>query len=590
MSGFSQRSTLLWTSAGVLAALIALLFGPELTARVQVNRFSAALARQWTPDTLIPTADACPPAGDARALGAMQGALARAQDGDPHRALHEGQLACLQGDVRRAGDRWLAGLNASFVPDPALLLDAAIARFAVGETLKTTRAAEISRYAARQSREREKDALDTAIGWQEMAFVYDPGVGAGNRLAALYQKAGREEDAAWVWARLQAATSPDEEAHWLAQARVRERDKDWAAAMSAYLQAAALAQTPANAYSDYLKAGAAGRRAKRFDDAVSAYQKALDLLPDKIDAYLGLGETYRAQKEYDEAAAWFQRARGLFPDDYRPPYYLGLVARAQERYEEALAYFEQSLEWKPDNPGALYYKAVTLDALQRRGEAIQALSQAIAHHRKPPESWQKLLAKWRRYPDYAQDPDRWWERGRAAEKEKDWARAAAIYAEGAGKAQPPDDYRLLEREALMHRYLKEWDQAAAIYEDLVQRYPDKINAYLGLGETYRAQKEYDEAAAWFQRARGLFPDDYRPPYYLGLVARAQERYEEALAYFEQSLEWKPDNPGALYYKAVTLDALQRRGEAIQALSQAIAHHRKPPESWQKLLDQWQNQP
>ena len=65
---------------------------------------------------------------------------------------------------------------------------------------------------------------------------------------------------------------------------------------------------------------------------------------------------------------------------------------------------------------------------------------------------------------------------------------------------------------------------------------------------------------------------------------------EALAYFDQSLEWKPDNPGALYYKAVTLDALQRRGEAIQALSQAIAHHRKPPESWQKLLDQWQNQP
>ena len=268
---------------------------------------------------------------------------------------------------------------------------------------------------------------------------------------------------------------------------------------------------------------------------------------------------------------------------------MGLVAQAQKRHDDALAYFDQSLGLKPNNPSVLYYKATVLDALQRRSEAIETLTQALALMKKKPEGWQKLLDKWLRYPDYAQDPGRWWERGQAAEKEKDWAQAAAIYAEGAGKAQPPDDYRLLEREALMHRYLKEWDKAADLYDDLVKRYPDKIDAYLGLGETYRAQGRYEEAASWFQRARELFPDDYRPPYYLGVTALNAHEYDEALAYFDEALALKPGYVYAFYYKAQTLKAMGRVDEAIVALSQAIELHPSHPESWKEQLSQWQGQ-
>ena len=584
MAGNKWQATLI----AVAALLTLVLLGPTVWARGQINLYTRDLVRIWQPDRLIPTDDACPPLADAAQLQAMQARLAQADGADAHRLLHQGELACLQGDVRRAGAIWMAG-QASYLPDPVLLLDAGIAGFSDGRILETPEDEGIGRYAASRSAASKK-AADIAIAWQEMSFAYDPSTKTAGRLAALYSKNGQKADAKNVWGRLEAAYPESNAVHWQARGKALEQKKEWAGAMNAYEKAATLEKLPADAFKDFLQAGVMGVRAKAFDEAEGSYQKAIAVMPDKIDGYLGVADVFRTQKRYDDAIAWYQKTGALFPQDYRPPYYLGLVARAQKDYERALDYFEQSLTLKPNNAGVLYYKATVLDALQRRGEAIGALSQAIEHHPSHPESWRKLLAKWQRYPDYAQDPDRWWERGRAAEKEKDWAQAAAIYAEGAGKALPPDDYRLLEREALMHRYLKEWDAAAALYEDLVHRYPEEINAYLGRGEVARSQKLYDEAAGWFARAQELFPQDYRPPYYLGLVARAQKDYEKALDYFEQSLTLKPNNAGVLYYKALVLEALQRRVEAISVMALAVELHPSHPESWRKLLAKWQRYP
>jgi len=533
---------------------------------------------------LIPNDRACPSAASDVAQE-MAAHLTRARSADPDSSLHWGELACIQGKRQAARQSWEAETRRTPAP-PLHSLFAAIVAFPDHDILASPYMKAIADYATQfgSEKERQKD-LATAIDWYEFAFAYAPSEAAAGKLASLYRRLGEDASAEEVWHRLQTSFSSESPEYWWAVGQMAEQKKDWEAAANAYHKAAELA-TNTDAFKYLSREGLMWRRARDFDHARIAYQKAIALMPDKIDAYLGMGETYRAQKAYEEAAQWFARAQELFPKDYRPPYYLGLVARAQKNYEDALAHFDASLALKPDNPSVLYYKAITLDAMQRRGEAIQTLSQAIAHHKNPPENWRKLLSKWERYPDYAQDPDRWWERGRAAEQEKDWSRAAALYAEGAAKAQPPDDYRLLEREALMHRYLKEWDEAAAIYEDLAARYPDKINAYLGMGEVYRAQGRYEEAAQWFARAQELFPEDYRPPYYLGLAALGLKQYDDALAHFDRALSLKPGQVYVLYYKAQALHGLGRIQEAIAALEQAINLHTNPPKSWEELLKKW----
>ena len=369
----------------------------------------------------------------------------------------------------------------------------------------------------------------------------------------LYKKNGEETQIKKVWQQLADETDTQTPDHWWALGQLAELNKDWE-----------------NAAADY-KRGAIMPEA------------------DAFKFYMHLGQLYFRQNQYSQASRWFKQASQEKPQSTQPYYFLGLAARGQKQYAKALSYFDQALLRNSNDANSSYYKAVTLDDLGRRAEAIDLLATVIRDRPKPPESWRKLLDKWQRYPDYARDPDRWWQKGREAEKDKDWEKAAAFYHEGAGKALPPDDYRLLEREALMYRNLKKWDKAASIYEDLITRYPDKLNAYLGRGEVARVQKQYDEADRWFVRAQKVAPDDYRPPYYLGLVARNQQHYEKALTLFESSLAQKPDNPGVLYYKAVTLDKLGRRAEAIETLKKAIAASPHPPESWNNLLRQWQEE-
>ena len=566
-------------------SLLLLFFGvPSVGAAAAVNAFSLELIRLWTPDTLMPSQPACKLAANTETTKRMGNWLEQASDRDAHAAFHRGVLACLQGNEKKALEAWLEDNN-----HPASVLFAAIAAFAQGHRLETPFADQVGNYGYNMGGIREREGnIFSAISWYSFSLAYRADVKAADKLANLYHVRGEDGLAEETWRRVAEALPTSAPGHWEALAQTAELKQEWSTAADAYAQGAAIADTTA-AYSLWLQSGYAWLRAKVHSSAEEAFRQALTLNPDKVDAYLRMGEVFRYQKRYEEAAIWYQRARGVAPNHYAPPYYLGLLERAQGNYEAALIYFEQSLALKPDNVDVLYYKALMLDALQHRGDAITVLNQAIATHKNPPQSWLDLQKRWQRYPIYAEDPDRWWEKGQVAEKEKDWARTAAIYEAGAARAFPPDDYRLLNRAALMYRYLEAWEQATAIYEDLIGRYPDRLDAYLGLGEVFRLQGKYDTAAVLFRQAQAVDSDHYAPPYYLGLVSYAQKHYGEALDYFETSLTLKPENPGALYYKAQALKALDHPREAIEILTEAIAHHSNPPESWQELLEKWETE-
>jgi len=557
--------------------------GPTVWAKWQINRFSLQWMQYWTKDTLRLTSGICPAVIDAATRQAMETYLQRAGEHDPLSAVHRGAVACLLGNQQEAERIWHIG---SGKQDPISSLFAAITAFAHKQVLETPYAEDLAKYGYKRCTyyDEQKD-IPAAIRWCEFSLAYAPRRDAAATLADLYkaqQGAPHSQDA---WLLLQKQVDPDSPDYWWAAAKISTLEKDWVAAAQNYQKSAALEENQ-DAFEALVRAGDMWLRAQQFAQAEKAYHQALALDPTRIEAYLGIGKVYRRQKRFAKATDWFEKAREMDPEHYAPYYHLGLVARARGRYEEALSLFDEALSRK-ENATVLYYKAVTLDALHRRSEAIQVLSQALEIPTDPPEQWQKLLTKWQRYPDYDRDPDRWWEKGQAAEKEKDWARAASLYHEGAQMAQPPDDYRLLEREALMYRYLKEWDKAISIYEDLIRRYPDRVGAYLGRGEVDRARQQYQEAITWFNRARQIDPTDYRPLYYLGLAAYSQKQYEEALALFDRSLRLDPGKAWVLYYKAVTLDALGKRSEAQTMLERAIAAHPSPPASWITLLTRWQ---
>ena len=77
--------------------------------------------------------------------------------------------------------------------------------------------------------------------------------------------------------------------------------------------------------------------AKRYEEALTAYDQALRLDPTSAIASLGRGNALAALKDYEEAQVAYDLAIQL--DASQPFAYLGigLAHHAMERYEEALA-------------------------------------------------------------------------------------------------------------------------------------------------------------------------------------------------------------------------------------------------------------
>ncbi len=423
--------------------------------------------------------------------------------------------------------------------------------------------------------------------WYQMAFQFQATAETAARLAQMYVQHKEEDRAREVWQ--QAATRiPDTHPdHWQSLAELALLEKDNERAAQYFAKAAALA-TGNRAYTLYLRSGDLWQRARAWEKAAQAYSDALRLNPQRLDAYLRLGHLYRQQKEYEKALHWYQLGERIAPYSYAPVYYQALTYRDMGRYEEALLYLDKAFAVNPKASWVLYVKATILARMDRRPEAVSVLARAIELHSNPPPEWQDLKARWERYPTQRLDPDYWFQRGRFQEKKRLWRTAADFYHYGAQVAHPPDDYPLLLREALMWRYLKQFDRAASIYQDLIERYPDRWEAYMGMGEVYRSQGKYDEAYRWFYEAHLRAPDQPTPLYYMGLARFSGKNYGDALKYFEQAIALNPNNAWYWYYKAVTLKALKRDDEAIETLKKAISLHSSPPASWNHTLQKWQH--
>jgi len=109
---------------------------------------------------------------------------------------------------------------------------------------------------------------------------------------------------------------------------------------------------------------------RKYEEAIEAYKQAIEIDPSYARAYSAMGSVYKDMKKYNESVEAYQKAIEIDTKSYATIYNLALVFNSMKDYPNAIKYFRMATQVKPD-----YYKAFTLlgETFMNSGDADQAV-------------------------------------------------------------------------------------------------------------------------------------------------------------------------------------------------------------------------
>ncbi len=327
--------------------------------------------------------------------------------------------------------------------------------------------------------------------------------------------------------------------------------------LQAAQKAVALDPTQADAWYNL---GAALEHLDREDEAISAYQRAIELEPSP-NAYNGLGDVLTTLGRYDEALAAYQQAIELNPDLAWPYHNLGLLYEHRGDYQAAVPLYQQALERHQRDQD----KAVTWDNLGNVYAALGETDEAIAAYR-----WAGVLN-----PQYASP---WHGLGDVFSKLNRDEEAIAAYRQAL--ALDPDEPWPYNNLALVYERRGDYEQAVKLYQQALERHRDDRNravSWHNLGDVYYALDRPNDALAAYQQAIKLDPQRAIYPNSLGNLYGALGRYEQAIAAYQQAVKLDPEYMLAYNSLGNIYGTLGRDKEASEAYQKVI--ELKPDYAW-----------
>ena len=94
-----------------------------------------------------------------------------------------------------------------------------------------------------------------------------------------------------------------------------------------------------------------------YEEAITQYNKALDIRPNNVKAQFNLGDAYFGKQSYDTAYTQFQKVLDMSPDAKLKSdalFNMGNCLLAQNKYYDAFNIYKAALKLNPENQNALY--------------------------------------------------------------------------------------------------------------------------------------------------------------------------------------------------------------------------------------------
>jgi protein O-GlcNAc transferase len=336
--------------------------------------------------------------------------------------------------------------------------------------------------------------------------------------------------------------------------------------------------------------GNAMRGARRFEDALAAYDKAIALKPDYADALYNRGITLMDLKRFEEALASYDKVIALEPRYAKAHNNRGNVLQVLKRFEEAAASYDRAVAVEPGYIDALYNKSIALQELKRFDEALASADAVIALKPNCAEAFNirgNALGALKRFnvalasfdqaivfkPDYAEAFNN---RGNALRALKYFDQALASYDKAIALNPYFADAVYSRGNAL--RELERFDEAVASYDRVIALKPGYADAFYDRGNALKELERFDEALASYDRAISIGPDKPAAFNNRGNVLQELRRLDEALVSYDRAIALDPDYAEAFYNRGNVLQELKRFDEALTTYDKAIALKPDYPEA------------
>ncbi|HAX78234.1 MAG TPA: hypothetical protein DCY88_21045, partial [Cyanobacteria bacterium UBA11372] len=123
--------------------------------------------------------------------------------------------------------------------------------------------------------------------------------------------------------------------------------------------------------------GIAYQKEGKLAEAIASYQKALQLQPNRFEAYNNLGNIYHKQGKWGEAIACYQKAIELRPNLAQLHYNLGIVREESGELEEAIACYQRAIQLQPNYAEAYNNIASVYREQKQFALALESYEKAI---------------------------------------------------------------------------------------------------------------------------------------------------------------------------------------------------------------------
>jgi tetratricopeptide (TPR) repeat protein len=228
---------------------------------------------------------------------------------------------------------------------------------------------------------------------------------------------------------------------------------------------------------------------KKYDEAIAAFQKTIEIDPKDARAYYNMGFSYGKQEKYDEAIAAFQKAIEIDPKDAMTYYNMGISFGKQEKYDEAIAAFQKAIKIDPKDAMAYYNIGISFGKQEKYDKAIAAFQKAIEIDPKYAATYYNL--------------------GNALGRQEKYDEAIAAFQK-AIEIDPKYAYAYNNMGVALKNQEK-YDEVITAFQKFIEIDPGHTGARANLAEAYLISGHFDDA---FSKANDLLKEKYISTYHV----------------------------------------------------------------------------